>query len=128
MVTLNTVFSASIHQHCSAFDVGIQEHFRILDRTVYVTFCCKVHYHIRLLFLKQFVYCLTVCNACLYKTEIRVIHYRLQCRQITSICQAVQAYDSIIRVLIQHVKYKVASNKSGSSGHDNSHNYNSPFI
>ena len=52
MVTFDTIFSAGIHQNCSTFNVCIQEYFRIFDRTVYMTFCCKVYNHIWFLFFK----------------------------------------------------------------------------
>ena len=58
----------------------------------------------------------------LHETEIRVLHHRRQRRQIARIGQAVQAHDAVIRVFIQHVKYKVASNESGSAGYNNRHN------
>ena len=126
MISLDTVFSAGIHQDSSTFDVGIQEYFRVLDGTVYVAFCCEVYNHIRMFFFEQFVYSFTVCDAFFYKTEVRVVHNRSQSGQVTCISQAVQAYDPIIRVFFQHMENKVASDKSGTAGNNNIHNI-SPF-
>ena len=58
---------------------------------------------------------------CLNKTEFRMIHYRCKRRQIARICQLIQADDPVVRILVQHMKYKVASYKSGSTGYDDRH-------
>ena len=52
MITSNTILSAGIHQNCSSLNIGIQKYFRILNRTVYMTFRCKVHHNIRMFFFK----------------------------------------------------------------------------
>src|SRR5699024_6260903 len=71
-------------------------------------------------------YSFSVCDAFFYKTEIRIIHDRSQGREISRIGQAVQAYDPVVGIFVQHMKNKVASNESGSAGNDNSHNL-SPY-
>ncbi len=127
MVTGDSIFPAGIHQHSSSLDVGVQKYFRLLDGTVYMALCRKINHHIRVFFLKQLINCFPVCDALLYKTEIRAIHHWLQRGQVSGIGQAVQANDPIIRVFVQHVKNKVASDKSGSAGYDNCH-IHSPSI
>ena len=72
----------------------------------------EVHHHIRVLLLEQFVHGLAIRDACLHKTEIRVIHDRRQGGQVACVGQAVQTDDAVVRILVQHVKDKVASDKS----------------
>ena len=126
MIAGDAVLPAGIHQHSRSLDIGIQEHLRVLDGTVYMTLRREIHHHIRMLFFKQPIHCLPVCDALLHESEIRVIHHRFKRRQISRISQAVQTDDPVIRVLAKHVKYKVTSDKSGSAGHYNIHNH-SPF-
>ena len=75
-----------------------KENFRILDGTVNMTLSCEVNNDVWVLLLKQFVNSLTVSDAFLNKTEIRVVHNRCQSRKITCIGKAVQTDDAVIRV------------------------------
>src|SRR5699024_8429811 len=68
-----------------------------------------------------------VSNAFFYKTEIRIVHNRGKSRKVSCISQTVKTDDPIVRILVQHMENKVASDKSGSAGNNNSHN-GSPFI
>ena len=68
---------------------------------------CKVDNDIWLLLLKELVHALTVADIELHKSEIRVVHYRSKCAEIACISELVQAYDSVVRVCIQHVGNKV---------------------
>ena len=52
MITLDSIFSAGIHQNCGTLDIGIQEDLRILDGTVNMAFCREVHDDIRVLLFK----------------------------------------------------------------------------
>ena len=49
------------------------------------------------------------------------MHHRLERRQIARICELIQANNPIIRILIQHMEDKVASDKSGAAGYDDRH-------
>ena len=121
MITLDSVLSAGIHQNSSTDDVRVQENLRVLDGAVYMALCCEVYNHIRMLLLEELVDCFAVSDAFFYKTEIRIVHDRCQGREIAGIGQAVQTDDPVIRVFFQHVKNKVASDKSGTAGYDNIH-------
>ena len=57
---------------------------------------------------------------------MRIVHNRSQGREVSCIGQAVQADDPVVRIFVQHMKNKVASDESGSAGNDNSHNL-SPY-
>ena len=121
VITGNAVLPACIHQDCGSFDIGIQEHLGILDRTVHMALCRKINHYIRVLFLKQSVYRFAVRYTLLHESEIRIVHHRFQRGHIARVSQAVQTDDAVIRILVKHVKYKVASDKSGSAGHYNIH-------
>ena len=43
MITSNSIFTTSIHQHCSTLDISLQENTRILNRTIHVAFRSKVN-------------------------------------------------------------------------------------
>ena len=93
-----------------------------------MTLCCKIHHHIRVLFLKQPIYRLPVRNALFHKAEIRIFHHRSESREIPGVSQAVQTYDPVIRILCEHMKNKVTSDKTGTAGHDNRHHNFLPFL
>ena len=84
-------------------------------------FCRKVDHDIRMLFFKQFVYRFTVADVGLHKTKIRVIHNRCQCGQIACVGQLIQTNDPVIRILFQHVEYKITTNKTSTAGNNNIH-------
>ena len=100
MISLDTVFTAGVHQDGSTDDICLKENLRIFDGTVYMAFCSEVDHDIRMLFLKETVYCFTVCDAFLHKTEIRIVHDRGKSGKITRIGQAVQADDPVVRVFV----------------------------
>ena len=121
MITLDTVLAASIHQHTGTDDISLEEDTRIFDGTVNMRFCRKVDHDVRMFFFKQFIHCFAVADICLHKAEIRVIHNRCQCGQIACVGQLVQTDDSVIRILLQHVKHKVTTNKTSAAGNNNIH-------
>ena len=121
MITLDSVFTAGIHKDCSTFDVGVKEYFRVLDGTIYVALRCEVYHDIRMLFLEKFVNSLTVCNTLFNKAEVRFVHNRCKSGKVSCVSQAVQAYDTIVRMSLHHMKNKVASDKSGTAGNNDCH-------
>ena len=121
MITLDTVLAASIHQHTGTDNIGLEEDTRIFDGTVNMRFCRKVDHDVRMFFFKQFIHCFAVADICLHKAEIRVIHNRCQCGQIACIGQLVQTDDPVIRILLQHMEYKVTTNKPSAAGNNNIH-------
>ena len=124
MITLNTVLAASIHQHRSADNIGLKEDARIFNRTVNMRLCRKVDHDVRMFFFKQFIHSFTVTNISLHKAEVRIIHNRCQCGQISCIGQLVQTDNPIIRILLQHVEHKVTTNKTSTTGNNNFHDFN----
>ena len=98
MITFDSVFAACVHKNSSADNICGKEHFRIFDRTVYMALSCKVNNHIRMFFLKKLVNCFTVCDAFLYKTEVRVVHNRCKSGKVSCIGKTVQTDDTIVRV------------------------------
>ena len=121
MVTLNTILTASIHQHAGADDIGLEEDARIFDGTVNMRFCRKVDHDVRMLFFKQLIHSFAVADVGLHEAEVRIIHNRCQCGQITCIGQLVQADDPVIWILFQHVEHKVTTNKTSTAGNNNIH-------
>jgi len=71
-----------------------------------------------MLLFKEAIHRLPVADIHLHKAEIRLIHDRCQGRQISRVGQLVQTDDTIIRILLHHVKYKIRTNKSGAAGDD----------
>ena len=102
-------------------NIGLEEDTRIFDGTVNMRFCRKVDHDVRMFFFKQFIHCFSVADICLHKAEIRVIHNRCQCGQIACIGQLVQTDDPVIRILLQHMEYKVTTNKPSAAGNNNIH-------
>ena len=121
MVTLDAILTASIHQHTGTDDVSLEEDARVFDRTVNMRFCRKVHHDVRMFFFKQFIHSFAVTDISLYKAEIRFIHNRCQRGQIACVGQLVQADDPVIRILLQHMEYKVTTNKTSTAGNNNIH-------
>ena len=121
VIPLNAIFPAGVHQNRCSDNVGLQENFRILNRAVHVGFRREVHHDIRMLLLKQAVYRGSVADIHFYETEIRAVHHRLQCREISGIGQLVQTDNPVIRMLFHHVKDKIGTDKPGSAGHYDIH-------
>ena len=72
-------------------------------------------------FFKQFVHSLAVADISLHEAEIGIVHNRCQCGEITCIGQLVQTDNPVIRILLQHVKHKVTTNKPSTAGNNNIH-------
>ena len=129
MITLDTVLAASVHQHTGADNICLEKDTRIFDRTVNMRFCRKVDHDVRMFFFKQFIHCFAVADISLHEAEIRVIHNRGQCGQIACIGQLVKTDDPVIRILLQHMEYKVTTNKTSATGNNNIHDLiSSTFI
>lgn len=122
MIPRNAVFPASVHQDCRAHDIRFQKDARIFNRPVYMGLSGKIDNYIRTLFLKQLIHCRSVANIGLDEAEIRIRHNRLQCRQIPCIGQLIQAYNTVFRMRLKHMKHKITANKSGTAGNDYVHN------
>ena len=121
MITNNAIASAGIHQHGSAHNIRLQENTGIFNGAVHMTFRGKVHHHVRVLLLEQTADSLSVTDIRLHKAEMRMLHDRSQRGQIARIGELIQADNAILRMVFQHIKNKVASNKSGAAGHNNRH-------
>lgn len=98
METFDSVFAAGIHQNGGADNVGVQENLRIFDGAVYVGLGSKVDDDVRMFLLEQLIDTFAVRDIFLHKTEIRVVHDRSKRGQVAGIGQAVQTYDSVIRI------------------------------
>ena len=81
----------------------------------------EVDHDVGLFLLKQLINSLSVANVGFDKAEIGVVHHALERRQIARIGQLVKADDAVVGILPQHMKNKVASNKSGTAGYDDRH-------
>jgi hypothetical protein len=122
MVTGDPVFTTCIHQYGSTDDVCAQEDLRIFNRTVYMGLSCEIDDDIRLFLFKKMIDALAVTDIHLDEAEIGAVHHWSQCGKISCVCQFVYAYEAILGMLLQLIKDKVASDKSGATGHDNIHN------
>ena len=121
MVSLDAVLSAGIHQDRGTDDVGLQEDRRVLDGAVHVGLCCEVYDDVRLLLLEELVYALSVADVELHKAEVLFVHHRSKGRKIPRIGQGIQADDSVLRVFLELVEDEVASDESGTAGHNDGH-------
>ena len=68
---------------------------------------CEVYHDVRMLLLEKLVNSVTVCDAFLYKAEVRFVHDRCKSGKVSGIGQAVQAYDTVIRMSLHHMKNKL---------------------
>ena len=125
MEPLYAVLSACIHQYGRAHYIGLQKDAGVLDRAVHVGFRRKVDDDLGLLFLKELLHAFSVTDVQLYKAEVRMLHYRLQCGEIARICETVHTDDPVFRVLVEHIKNKVGTDKPGSSGNNDIHDSSS---
>ncbi len=121
MIAGNAILSAGIHKRRSADDIGLQENLRVFDRAVYMRLRSKIDDDIRLFLLKKTVYAFAVTDIQFDKSESRMIHHRCKGGKIACVGQLIHTDDTVFRMFVHLVKHKVASNKSGSSGHNNSH-------
>ena len=101
MIALDSILAAGIHQHLGSHDIGLEENSRILNGTVHMGLCCEIDNNVRMLLLKQLLHSGSVCNICLDKPEIRVLHSCLQRGEVACIGELVQADDSVLRMLLQ---------------------------
>ena len=83
--------------------------------------CRKVNHDVQMFFFKQLIHSFAVTDVSLHKAEVRIIHNRCQCGQIACVGQLVQTDDPLIRILLQHMKHKVTTNKTGTAGNNNIH-------
>ena len=81
----------------------------------------KIDHHIRLFRLEKRVDRLTVCNIRLYKPEARIFSRVRQCFQVARIGQCIHTNDLVLRVVLQQIVDKVASDKSGSACYQSFH-------
>ena len=86
-----------------------------------MAFRSKIDDDIRMLLFKELVDRLTVTDIRLHKAEIRIIHHRRKRRKIARVSQLIQTDNSIIRILIQHMKNEVRADKAGAARYDNRH-------
>ena len=121
MIPLDAVLAAGIHEDRRPHDIRFQENRRILNRPIDMRFRRKIDDHIRMLLFKQPIHRVAVTDISLDKTEIILLHNRCQRRQIPSIRQLIQTNHPVLRVLLQHMKHKVRSNKPGTAGDDDVH-------
>jgi hypothetical protein len=117
MVSLYTVGAGCVQQHSGTQYVGAYKDTGIGDGTVYVRLGSKVYYHVKLLLCKQIHDELTVCDIALYKLVVGLVLHGLQSLQIASIGQQIQVHDLILGILVYHVMYKVAADKTGATGY-----------
>ena len=121
MISLNAIGSACIQQRCCSHNIRSYKRLWICNRTVYMTLCCKVHNHIRFFCFKQPKDKLPICNITLHKLIIRLIFYWLQVFKIACISQEIQIQNLVFRILIHHMLYKIASNKSSTTSYNDLH-------
>ena len=74
MITLNTIFTASIQQYTCTDNICSQEYFRIFNRAVYMAFRRKVYHNIGFFFFKKLKNTFPVSNIALYEAEIIIFH------------------------------------------------------
>ena len=98
MIACDAVFAAGVHQDGGADDIGVKEDLGILNGTVHMALSGEVYNHIRMFLLKKPVDGFPVCDALFYKTEVLVVHNRLQRGQVSRIGQAVQTDDPVIGI------------------------------
>ena len=122
MIPPDAVLAAGVHQHGGADDVGLQKDLGVFNRAVDMALGGEIHHDIRMLLLEQAVHARSVADIRLDKPELRMRHHRRERAQIARIRQLVQTDHAVLRMVLQQIVYKIASNKSGAAGHNNCHN------
>ena len=121
METLKAVFDSGIEKYLCAENIGLYKDPGIVDRTVDMGFGREMNDIVEFFFLEQPVYGLTVADIALYEAETGVIHHRAQCGKIPRVCESVIAHDPVVGMGFEHIEDKIASDKTGSAGNQNSH-------
>ena len=78
-------------------------------------FCRKVNDHIELFFSKQLINEFPIPDITFHKFEIRLIHNRFECFQISGISQKIQDDNLIFWVSINHVMSEITADESGAA-------------
>ena len=127
MVTDIAERAAGIHQNGSTDNIGLQKDRWVFNAPVDMALGSKVDDSVRLFLFKERIHPLPVTDVELHKAEVRIIHHRLQCAEVAGIRQFIKADDSGIRIGFPHIKYEIASDKTGPAG-DNIGHWNTPLI
>ena len=122
VVALHTVFAAGIHHDRGPDDIGLEEDLRVLNGPVHVGLRGKIDDNIRLFLFKEFIDGSAVADVHPDEAEIGLIHDGRQRGQIARVGQLVDADDPVLRMSVELIIHKIASDKSGAAGHDNGHN------
>ena len=73
---------------------------RILDRTVYMAFCCKVDDSIDLLILHKLIECLEVADIHLHELIVRLVLDVLEVCEVTCVGKLVEVDDIVFRIFV----------------------------
>ena len=118
MVPFDSVLAAGIHHRRRSDDIRLKEDARVLDGAVHMGLRRKVHDVIRLLFLENLIDRVAVADIRPDEAEIRIVHHRLERREIARVRELVDADDPCVRMLLQHMEYEIRSDEAGAAGHN----------
>ena len=99
-----------------AHHIGLSKCEWILDGTVHVGFCGEVDYGVDLLLFHQLAYGVEVTDVHFHESIIRIVFDVFQIGKITGICELIDIYDAIARILAYKQPYNVAAYETGTAG------------
>ena len=126
MIARNFILVAGVKQNLSAEDVSLEEHLGVLDRTVNVTFRCKVYDCVKIFLLAECKDGFSVRDIAEHKAKIALASL-IQCVEIARIGQSVDANQTVVRVLALHIINEITADKSGAAGDKNVFHIKSPL-
>ena len=94
------IYLRSLKQRQCAHHVSACKGERILNRAVYVALCSEVDNAVNLVLLHEFENHLEVADVALNECVVLLVLNVLQVGEVASICEFVEVYDVILRVLV----------------------------
>src|SRR6185312_10250855 len=103
---LPLVFSSVQKIYCTNY-ISINKIHWVSNRPVYMRFCSKVYYSVKIFFLKKFIYKSGICYIAFHKLIVRAVFYISQVFQVTGIGKLIQVINSIRRIFLYKKSYYV---------------------
>ena len=94
----------TVEHDCRTKHIGLYEHLRIPDASVYMALCRKVDNSVNIILREDLCNCLFVCNVCLYECIVVSIFNILKILKVSGIGQCIHIDDSdLIVILFKHI-------------------------
>lgn len=98
-----------------AHHVGVSERERILNRAIYVAFCCKVDDAINLLILHQLIESIKVADIHLHELIVWLVLDIFEVGEIASISELIEVDDVVLGIFVYKKAHYMRANKACTS-------------